>query len=66
MDTIFSLACRKTSSHWLAGLFGVSQAGRRFQEQCHPSHQNTRGIEDLTNASTQGGSLAEGFYKAVG
>jgi hypothetical protein len=27
----------------------------RFKERCHPSHQYTRGLEDMTNASLQRG-----------
>ncbi len=27
----------------------------RFQESCHPSHQYTRGLEDMTNARIQRG-----------
>ena len=27
----------------------------RFQERCHPSDLNTRGLEDMTNASLQRG-----------
>jgi hypothetical protein len=33
----------------------ASSAGPRFQERCHPSDQNTRGLEDMTDASIQRG-----------
>jgi hypothetical protein len=41
----------------VAASWAVLWCGRspRFQESCHPSDLNTRGLEDMTNASLQRG-----------